>query len=122
VFDRIFDAAEFVIGGYVSGDADNEQVAQTLIKDQFRWDSGIGTAHDYGEWMLPVLKFSSTRQGLIGVLLLVARVALIALHKPGKRLISRYRIVRVLTPTGYDGGQEQQRTSKGTFSGHHNGI
>jgi hypothetical protein len=57
--------------------------------------------------MLPVLKFAPTRKGFVGVLLLVARVALIPLHEPGKSLIGGYRIVRVLPPTRNAGGDEQ---------------
>ena len=98
MFDRILDAGQFVVADYVSGNADDKQIAQTLIEYQFRWDSGIGTAQNHRKWMLSVLQFSAPGQGLVGVLLLVMRVACVPLHKPGKRLISRYSAIGVLSP------------------------
>ncbi|HEY6990093.1 MAG TPA: hypothetical protein VH369_16985 [Bryobacteraceae bacterium] len=90
------------------------QIAQTLIEYQFRWDSGIGTAQNHRKWMLSVLQFSAPGQGLVGVLLLVKGVALVPLHKPGEGLISRHCAVGVLSPDCRAGGYRQQAKANAT--------
>jgi hypothetical protein len=90
VFHRVFDAAQIIVCGDIPGDADDKQVAQALVKYQFRRDSGIGTTQNHREWMLSLFEFSTTCQALVGMLLFVARVALITLHKSRKSLIGGY--------------------------------
>src|ERR1700722_18793263 len=46
------DAADEGWGDDVAGDANDEQIAQPLIKDNFDGYTGVGTAKNGGEWLL----------------------------------------------------------------------
>ena len=50
--DGELDAADLCIGSDVAGDPHHEQVAQPLVKDNFRRHPGIGTTEYHGEGRL----------------------------------------------------------------------
>ena len=52
VFHCIFDAGKIIVSGDVSGNPNDKQIAQALIKYQFRWNPRVRTAQDHREWML----------------------------------------------------------------------
>lgn len=114
VFYRILDAGQFIVPRYVPRNPDDKQIAQPLIEYQFGWNSGIGTAQNDGKWMLNHLQLSAPGQSLIGVLLLVTRVACIPLHQPAKGLISRYCVVGLLSPDRRAGRYRQQPKANAT--------
>ena len=53
-FDREFDAADLRGRNDVAGDADDEQIAETLIEDKFSRHAGIRAAEDDRERLLPL--------------------------------------------------------------------
>ena len=106
VLHRIFDAAQNVVCGNVAGYPDHEQIAQALIEDELRGDPGIGATEDNREWMLSSFQLFTTGEALVWMLLFVPRIALIALHKPGKSAIGRDNGCGFLRPSG--GGQNEE--------------
>ena len=53
VLDGVLDAAQNDRIDHVASDADNEDVPQALVEDQFRRDAGVAAADDDGERLLP---------------------------------------------------------------------
>jgi hypothetical protein len=49
---RELDAADLRRSDDVAGDTDNEEVAQSLVKDELGRDPGIRTSQHDGEWLL----------------------------------------------------------------------
>ena len=52
LFGGELDAADLGWGDDVAGDADDEQIAEALIEDDFDRYPGVGTAENGGEWFL----------------------------------------------------------------------
>jgi hypothetical protein len=75
---RIFDAGELGIAGDVAGDADVEQIAETLIEDDLRRDAGVGAAQDGRVGMLIQREFALAGSGLVWVLILFRDVMCVA--------------------------------------------
>jgi hypothetical protein len=52
VLGPIFKTSQFRICGYVAGHADDKQVSQSLIEDDLRRHTRIGTTEDFSVWVL----------------------------------------------------------------------
>ena len=57
---RELDAADLRGRDDVAGDADDEEVTEALVEDEFGWDPGIGASQDDGKWLLRRGEFDAT--------------------------------------------------------------
>ncbi len=57
MFDSIFYGAEDVLIYHITRIADDEEVAQLLVEDDFRYHATIGAAEHHGKRLLPRAKF-----------------------------------------------------------------
>lgn len=87
VFDGVFDTADSLVGDDVAGDADDEEIADALIEEEFGGNPGIGTTEDDGERVLTFGDFGSTDGGLIGVGERVFDVALVPFNQALESLV-----------------------------------
>src|ERR1700686_1201711 len=61
LFGGELDAADLGRSNDVTGDANDEEIAQALVEDDFDGHPGIGTAEDGGEWLLACGQFETAR-------------------------------------------------------------
>ncbi len=79
VLHGVLHAAQDGLVGHVSGGADDEEVAHTLVKEDLRRDAGIGAPQDDGEGLLPGEGLPPARGVLAGMLRPAGSVSPVAL-------------------------------------------
>src|SRR3982751_414973 len=58
--DAVFDAAQAFIVEHIASYANDEQISQAFIKDDFRWHTRIGTTKDDRKWVLTFRQFGAS--------------------------------------------------------------
>lgn len=81
VIDPVFDAGGDVGVGDVAGDADDEEVAEALVEEEFRRHAGVGAAEDDGEGVLGGFEGGAPVAGFVGVLQLTGDEAAVAVFE-----------------------------------------
>jgi hypothetical protein len=90
-FDGIFEACEAVIVEEISGETHHEDIARTLIEQEFGRDAAVGATEDRGDWKL-CRGARGTVDGKVLLIHLARHVTGIALHQKVERLSRRNRI------------------------------
>ena len=49
---RVLDTAQHIVSDHISGDPDDKEVPQTLVKYEFNGNPGVAAAQHDGEWVL----------------------------------------------------------------------
>jgi hypothetical protein len=90
VIDCVFNASQVFIVDDVSGDAADEQITETLIKNNLRRHPRIGATDDDGERMLRLCQFCAPCRRLTGMLQIAAGITTIAFLELGDRFRRSY--------------------------------
>jgi hypothetical protein len=85
VLDCILDATENGVVNDVPGNSYDEEIAQSLIEEQLRRNSGVGTTEDHSKWVLPGNQLAPPRHGFIGMALFVSYKTRVPSQKSLKR-------------------------------------